>query len=165
MTTLFGLLMRMEIQKVDQYLLTMPLWQSGKNLNRMEINTTEFDEKCAVFLGGKYIRREELTYEPKGRWHIPAFPDAQQRYDLRFHFSWDWIMEVVNKIENLYSGSFQVDILQEGCRITKYCKDIIAICTVVSNPECKTKKEAVIFCIDKFLNYYSEIEKFERNGI
>lgn len=143
----------------------MPLWQSGKNLNRMEINTTEFDEKCAVFLGGKYIRREELTYEPKGRWHIPAFPDAQQRYDLRFHFSWDWIMEVVNKIENLYSGSFQVDILQEGCRITKYCKDIIAICTVVSNPECKTKKEAVIFCIDKFLNYYSEIEKFERNGI
>ena len=129
----------------------------------MEINTTEFDEKCAVFLGGKYIRREELTYEPKGRWHIPAFPDAQQRYDLRFHFSWDWIMEVVDKIEDLYSGSFQVDILQEGCRITKHCKQVIASFTVVEGVA--TKKEAVILCIDKFLNYYSEIEKLERNGI
>ncbi len=153
----------------------MPPRKSGKNLKGMEIKEQEFNKKCTKFFEFTYIEHGLL----EGQISIPEIPEQtfpftpnywmpeENRYICKpkFFTNWDWLMRVVEKIEDLYSGSFQVDILQEGCRITKYCKDIIAVCTVISNPECKTKKEAVIFCVDKFLDYYAEIKKLERNGI
>lgn len=35
----------------------------------------------------------------------------------KFHKDWNWLMKVVEKIESIEDGIYQVDILQEGCKI------------------------------------------------
>lgn len=61
----------------------------------------ERNKEIALMLGGKYIRNEDLSFEPKGCWHIPLFMDAKQDYDLKFHSDWNWLMEAVDFIKSL----------------------------------------------------------------
>lgn len=72
--------------------------------------------------------------------------------ELKFHNSWDWLMPVVQKIENLGFVSY---ISSNNCSIH----------TVNFDPKkddymCHhtslTKREAIYHCVIQFINYYNE---------
>jgi len=55
---------------------------------------------------------------------IYDFDGCHYRLDeLKFHFSWDWLMPVVEKIESY--ERYDVDILQYGTRISDNQKEIV----------------------------------------
>ena len=75
--------------------------------------------------------------------------------DLLFNKSWDWLMSAVEFIESIKYGIFQVDILQDGCKIKLKCIDIIDM-TVSKLPDGTTKKESVWMAIDEFTGWYEK---------
>lgn len=121
----------------------------------------EYNKRCAEFLGGEYRRKESLTYEPKGRWYIDQFPDAEQDYNLKFYSDWNWIMEVVEKIEKL---DYWVCIQNTYAGIGKRNDEQPVIGYSYSSLTI-TKKEAVVSTINKFLIWYSLNDTTNKNRI
>lgn len=68
-------------------------------MNEQEI--IEGNKTIAEFMGGKYARNENLTYEPKGCWENVEpnlfTREHPQDYDLKYHSSWDWLMPALIK--------------------------------------------------------------------
>lgn len=79
-------------------------------------------------------------------------------YSLKYHESWDWLMPVVEKIEGLTDGIYQVDILQEGCQIKCRCKYFIDK-TVGKLPIGTTKIESVWLAIIEFIKLHNNKPK------
>jgi hypothetical protein len=118
-------------------------------------NEQEFNRLCAEFLGWKQNSKKTTFYVDKN--------DGRHIYeiqDLKFHSDWNWIMEVVDKIEGLREGE-EVEhnwyvTIGEGnyCRIFtdefKTFQDEI----IVYNAN--TKKEAVVLAIWEFLQSYNK---------
>lgn len=65
----------------------------------------EGKELIAKFMGGRYVRYEYLSYEPKGCWEgiaLHSYASTHpQTYDLKYNSSWDWLMPVITKIYGL----------------------------------------------------------------
>jgi|LakMenEpi03Aug12_release.lakeMendotaPanAssembly.Ray.scaffolds.fasta_scaffold1662909_2 hypothetical protein len=97
----------------------------------------ERNKQIVLMLGGEYRRNESLSFEPKGRWYIPQFPDAQQDYNLKFHSDWNWLMEAVEFIANYYSD-----------------KEIPSVHLL--NMPIFAPKEAVFFAVSDFAKLYNE---------
>jgi len=136
-----------------------------------------FNRQCAEFLGATIV----LTDHTEGnedyckaagidRWIIETWttPDCMKhlesvygwgcfRFDnqMKYHSDWNWLMQVVEKIESLQSGIFQVDILQEGCTIRLRCKSFIDS-TVRNMPNGTTKMQAVVDAVGQFLTWYND---------
>ena len=90
------------------------------------------------YLGGEYndeIKKSDL------------FEDYV--YTLKYHSDWNWIMEVVEKIEQL---GFDVNIFEHDATIKKGSEYVV----VTHASKIKTKKEAVVQAIWKFLNWYKK---------
>ena len=66
--------------------------------------------------------------------------------ELEFNNSWDWLMPVVDKIENL---GFQVWIIKHKCIINKFPKEIITI-------EKNNKIDAVYQSIIKLIKWHNK---------
>lgn len=118
-------------------------------------NEQEFNKLCAEFLGAIEYIPKPWYYFPQYKQHhyFPnrTYPNRFTVSMMRFHSDWNWIMEVVEKIENL---GFQF----AGRKSTYYVVDentggaeIIAITA-------STKKQAVVEAIWGFLNWYNEIK-------
>jgi hypothetical protein len=74
--------------------------------------------------------------------------------DMKFHFSWDWLMPVVERIEN---KGYDVFINGLYCRITDCgLSDFEIESTEVSN-----KREAVFKAVVEFIKWYNENEKIK----
>ena len=92
-----------------------------------------------------------------------AFGDEQfscklQDFELEFHRSWDWLMVVVEKIESIEYGIYQVDILQEGCKILERCR--LLIDNRVGKLESDTTKiESVYLACVEFIKWYNNKNK------
>lgn len=70
---------------------------------------------------------------------------------LLFDSSWDWLMDVVENIETIQQGRYQVDILQEGCKILDRCSIIVD--KTVGKLESNTSKiNAVYQAVIEFIN-------------
>lgn len=71
---------------------------------------------------------------------------------------WNLLMELVDKIESLNGGQFQVNILQEGCFIQRYCNEVISDKRVMKvNPD-TTKIESVYLACVEFIKYWNKIK-------
>ena len=109
-----------------------------------------YNRLCAEFLGA-YFCNDDLTAYPNGYWIIDD-DEIDLPYnleDMDFHSDWNWIMEVVEAIEN---KGFDVFINTCVCRITDVGEDRFEdIETFVNN----NKKEAVVQAINKFLIWYN----------
>jgi len=69
--------------------------------------------------------------------------------NLRYNFSWDWLMPVVEKIENLYDGDVLVEISDESCYIGLH-KDYEKYCTI------ETKIQATWEAVIEFIKWYNK---------
>ena len=72
------------------------------------MTTEQKNIAIAEMLGGHYKRIEELSFEPKGRWHIQQFPDAKQNYDLKFHSDANWQFEACKFITKTYDAAWKI---------------------------------------------------------
>jgi len=118
----------------------------------------DYNDRCAIFLGGQFIRNEKLTYEPRGRWHIKQFPNAQQDYDLKFDSDWNWIMEIKNKIISLKEvDEFNVsyDSVAKGTYVNILSAHKNTFENIYTNV-CETEKEAVVKANNQFLIWYNK---------
>lgn len=77
---------------------------------------------------------------------------------LKYHEDWNWLMEVVEKIESIEYGIYQVDILQEGCKILERCR--LLIDKRVGKLESDTTKiESVYLACVEFIKWYNNQNK------
>lgn len=126
-------------------------------------NEQEFNRLCAEFLGGK-IKEDGWNFclTDFGVKHCGY--GFHEGFDLKFHSDWNWIMEVVEKIENLrgvtietnnnWVGEFTIVIRCGGYSGTYYKS--IEKPRVSHGQDFRTKKEAVVEAIWQFLNWYNE---------
>ena len=102
--------------------------------------------------GLKLYKEEEIQIE--GEW---GYADVEQERcfyeDLLFHSDWNWLMEVVEKIERL---GYVFEIKITGCRINQIENGSII---VLRWEEDKTKIEAVYNACLEFIKWYNEQNK------
>ena len=76
----------------------------------------------------------------------------------KYSKDWNWLMKVVEKIESIEYGIYQVDILQEGCKILERCR--LLIDKRVGKLESDTTKiESVYLACVEFIKWYNEQNK------
>lgn len=113
-----------------------------KNNMNKEFNKEEYNKMCAEVLGWEF---QHGYYNPD---HLHEYSFKTDK-SLKFHSDWNWIMEVVENIENLYGGAVQFEISDESC--------LVAMPSVFSEYYVMdTKKDAVVQAIWGFLNWYKE---------
>lgn len=133
----------------------------------------EYNKRCAEFMGlkrGWWNYQEKPLTEDKKQWldidgktflGTSVYCDK----DLQFHSDWNWIMEVVEKIEvnfPKYTLEWEYDDREEFSEEGKYKaywftlmpKD--EICKELSDLRSQSRKEAVIQAINKFLIWYNK---------
>ena len=67
-------------------------------------------------------------------------------------------MKVVEKIESIEDGIYQVDILQEGCKILKKCSLLIDKTVSKLEPDTTKIKSVYLACVE-FIKWYNEQNK------
>jgi hypothetical protein len=112
--------------------------------------TLEYNKRCAEVLGYQVMSEKSfLMYEyPKGTDLSKVWVDAA----LVFHSDWNWIMEVLQKIEDL---NYSVEVCNIGAR-NYVCYIRSGGVEAVYSRILETKKEAVVQAINQFLIWYNE---------
>lgn len=122
----------------------------------------QYNKKCAEFLG--YIGYQENPKNKKSEilYNITLFPylsynETFMEYsgydtiyfieDLQFHSDWNWIMEVVEKINSFQFG--ESDYSLQGINIKFLIHSRIG----------KSSKKSVIESIDQFIDWYNKQKK------
>ena len=128
------------------------------------MNTIENNKLIAEFLNWEYDDLSETFETPFLILVDPhAFGDEQfscklQDFELKFHLEWNWLMQVVEKIESL---GYNIDIMKVD--ITKYqssqfCGIYIDGKRIYTN-YCETKIEAVYNACLEFIKWYNTQNK------
>lgn len=118
---------------------------------------TQYNKKCAEFMGGVYDSDATRYW-----FYLPVKWDevfAPTTNDLKFHSDWNWIMEVLCKIEEIHHTVISQGITGHYININR--KDVDIVTETLDNPSKfmgvgKTKKEAVIRAIDQFIDWYNK---------
>ena len=109
----------------------------------------EGDVAIALFMGGK-LKHYNISNEP-----YYQMPNKQQWMPERliYHSDWNWLMEVVEKIESMRcnEGNFEIFIFKRCCDIqtNKGTDHIIEITAATS------KIEAVWIAITEFIQWHN----------
>jgi hypothetical protein len=76
---------------------------------------------------------------------------------LLFDKDWSWLMRVVDKIESLNDGAYDVNILKNGTEIINYSAKIIVV-NNIADIDYEDKIEHTYSAIVEFINYYNTIK-------
>lgn len=126
----------------------------------MEFNKTDFNKQCADFMGYQYFGWNHPNHQKevssRGYWAKKGAKIHNAKLNvrvnpLRYDFDWNWIMEVVEKIESL---GYWVCIQNTYIGFGKKNDESSFLSYSFSNMR-TTKKEAVIQAIWEFLNWYN----------
>ncbi len=117
-----------------------------------EFNLEEYNKLCAEFLEWVF---QHGYYNPN---HLHEY-SFETDESLKFHSDWNWIMEVVEKIEQLgyrfninnFDGNYAE--IRSGSCIDEKISDSSDL-----DKEFISKKEAAVQSIWEFLNWYKENE-------
>ena len=107
----------------------------------------QFNEKCLNFLNRK-LEEMQFSYIEE-RTNIECYREMTIQ-DLKFHSDWNWIMEVVEKIETL---DFEVSITFGASHI--WTKNSFNCITNNSKGENFDKKRSIIQAIDQFIDWFN----------
>lgn len=112
----------------------------------------QYNKMCAEFLN---LRRDEEVAIYK----LNAYPYEY----LRFDSDWNWIMEVVEAIENIeIKGQYIYSVQPRGATCEIKCSNQYSLAFDVQMPciyeIAKSKKEAVVQAINQFLIWYNQNE-------
>ena len=116
-------------------------------------NIIENNKIFAEFLDWEFDDLSETFETPFLKLVDPkAFGDEQfscklQDFELEFHSDWNWLMEVVEKIESL---GYRIEIVKHICRIYLSNKETIII------SENTPKIEAVYNACVEFIKWYNK---------
>lgn len=120
-------------------------------MNEKEI--LEYNKRCAEFLGGS-LHKMQPPLNPQW-FDLPFSKRGIPEGLLKFHSDWNWIMEVVETIENKLNDSFNVDIVNKNqCEIVRNGEEFI--CGAGFDTINHRKKEAVVDAINQFLIWYEQ---------
>ena len=121
------------------------------------LNVIEGNKLIAEFMGGKYdkdttfkIQSDEIWLPIHGIVNCATIESGKGRI-IQYHTSWDWLMPVVEKIENFNDGCTLCIIEDERCHIntqTNFEVDSVGY----------TKIEAVYNAIIEFIKWYNQQE-------
>ena len=115
-------------------------------------NIVESNELIAKFIGVELLK--DLLASKNGFINI----DIDIYEQCKFHSDWNWLMKVVEKIESIEDGIYQVDILQEGCKILKKCSLLIDKTVSKLEPDTTKIKSVYLACVE-FIKWYNEQNK------
>lgn len=128
----------------------------------------DYNKRCAEFLGAIYAEHGEAWAfgNPKNigskMFHGVMYHNVIQaerfEKELKFHSDWNWIMEVVEKIESLDKLGGIVMIQQGRCKITSIMAgdhSVYADVSLYFTKGMKGQKEAVVEAINQFLIWYN----------
>ena len=102
--------------------------------------------KTAPVIISPYIKNDEVWYGDN------TIPNEQRESsfrisELKYHSSWDWLMPVVEKIENVLDGDVSISIKDDSCNINSNYYGI--------SVEGYTKIESVWIACVKFITCYN----------
>ena len=119
----------------------------------------DYNRRCALFIGGKQAKdtlpfvKERLN---ENDYWLPIF-GIKSLNQMKFHSDWNWIMEVVEAIEDLdIVASFQIE--QPTIYIWKSSEESTFEYIEV-NIFTMSKKEAVVQAINQFLIWYNNEQR------
>lgn len=121
----------------------------------------QFNKKCAEFLGA-YWCNDDLENFPDGYWMIDGDLELPLHLrDFQFHSDWNWIMEIVDKIESLEDKQFYMEwFWLNKTNVGLYQRETNSGSTlweyIARFSDAKTKKQAVIQAIDQFIDWYNK---------
>lgn len=141
----------------------------------METNNTANNVLIARFMNYEEVTKEDIWFDNKitTRFRIDMpLHNIDWKYDwcLQFHESWDWLMPVVEKIEDLgSSGSWiciqmnqSLNVFTSSIIITgekgKKIKDI----TLVNQRDKHTKIETIYNVVVEFIKWYNGNSKSDK---
>ena len=114
-----------------------------------EFNKEEYNKMCAEFMGIKYANERRFDKETGWVYSVTSL-------DM-FHTDWNWIMEVVEKINNPTNG-IMVSIHSNSCLITdcgtRGKLNLNRSANIVRVIDASSRKDAVVQAIWEFLNWY-----------
>jgi len=102
---------------------------------------------------GTYELAKFGTIRPNG-----DFKTSFTAEQTKFHKDWNWLMEVVDKIESLNDGAYDVNILKNGTEIINYSETTIVISNVC-NISYENKIEHTYSAVVEFIKWYNEQNK------
>lgn len=126
-----------------------------------QFDIKEYNKMCAEFLKWEHTSNDGfICIETYCHLDYNSYYSGTHSH-LRFHTDWNWIMEVVEKIESTQRSKFSpythpaVEVSSLCCSIVFYgnYKQVVA---EVIRP---TKKEAVVQAVWEFLNWYQQQSK------
>lgn len=113
----------------------------------------------AEFMGAKYnkdtsfpMRHDELWLPIHGVCNFIGTNGKCLRYDS----SWDWLMPVIEKIEELEEGRFDVNILKNGTQIFEFFASGLLIVDNVANISFSEKIEHTYDAVVRFIEWYNK---------
>jgi hypothetical protein len=114
-----------------------------------EFNLEEYNRLCAEFLG--YVNTTPTDKDFNIHEHPESGKLIETNFDKRFFEDWNWIMEIVGKIETLFDGFVLFNIEDENCFVA-----VTGVRNYHNYTTMATKKEAAVHAIWHFLNWYKE---------
>lgn len=137
-------------------------------------NVIENNKLIAEFMGGRVSEIWKVAGIPEYAWR----GDVAERWrkekiglsigtvirvnDLLFHSSWDWLIPVVEKIEDLYEGALIFYIKDERAHIERDPQAVLAFSDWLPDvPDCysgfcDTKLKAVYSTVVQFIKWYNQ---------
>lgn len=100
----------------------------------------------AEFMG--YKKSIGVTYHKKNK----IVTEKSFKYDT----DWNWLMQVVDKIESIDDGEYDVNILKNGTQIINYKAGGVVICDNVGQISYSEKIEHVYQAAVNFIKWYNE---------
>ena len=128
-------------------------------LNKYKVKYTQKPaEKSGAMLLDELREQEDIMRDNQIIAEFMGYPELGTEGDfsyLKYHTSWDWLMEVVEKIES--DERYDVEILQYGTRIIERTKtDLIEVVNNIADISFDSKIEHTYDAIVKFINEYNK---------
>lgn len=124
---------------------------------------TLFNKKCAEFMGWRYVSITSINF-PNGTWSDLKNVGHCAEKGLRFHNNWEWIIPVLEKIENIkgldletsnnWIGEWTISLRYLSYSSTYYVSKKKP--RVNEGQDFRTKKEAIVKTIDDFIDWYNK---------